>query len=197
MLLDNNLYLILVYIVMVIPSIFVVKETKLRLSNLKDGSKALIFLPLTVSALLLYIIFLSGFTSKIPILNLSWLGYNIAVGPFGNQGIFGILPFIPMLVYMLIHVNYYEEYYFRKNIQRTIIWAFLHIIMGVAINIVLILLPLGFFYRYIFNKYGVNYSYTLHFVTNVIIVAISIGSSILIPEQYLRWRIWYIFFNIL
>jgi hypothetical protein len=186
MLLDNNLYLILVYIVMVIPSIFVVKETKLRLSNLKDGSKALIFLPLTVSALLLYIIFLSDFISKIPILNLSWLGYNIAIGPYGNQGIFGILPFIPILVYMLIHVNYFEEYYFRKSILRTIIWAFLHIIMGVAINIVLILLPLGFFYRYIFNKYGVNYAYTLHFVTNILIVTISIGSYLLIPGQYFR-----------
>ena len=66
-----------------------------------------------------------------------------------------------------------KSFIFRKNVKRVILWAFLHVAMGVAINVALVLLPLGFFYRYLFNKYGVNYAYALHFATNLVIVGIS------------------------
>ena len=165
---------------MVGPSILLAKETKTRLSNLKSGYKALIFLPLTVSTLVIYVIFAMEFLSNIPILNLSWLGYNIVIGPYADQGVFGILPFIPLLIYMLIHVNYFEEFYFRKNVKRVVIWALLHIVMGVAIYVVIVLLPLGFFYRYIVDKYSINHAYTLHFATNLVLVGISVSSYFLL-----------------
>lgn len=165
---------------MVGPSILLAKETKTRLSNLKSGYKALIFLPLTVSTLVIYVIFAMEFLSNIPILNLSWLGYNIVIGPFADQGVFGILPFIPLLIYMLIHVNYFEEFYFRKNVKRVVIWALLHIVMGVAVYVVIVLLPLGFFYRYILDKYSINHAYTLHFATNLVLIGISVSSYLLL-----------------
>ena len=165
---------------MVGPSILLAKETKTRLSNLKSGYKALTFLPLTVSTLVIYVIFAMEFLSNIPILNLSWLGYNIVIGPFADQGVFGILPFIPLLIYMLIHVNYFEEFYFRKNVKRVVIWALLHIVMGVAVYVVIVLLPLGFFYRYILDKYSINHAYTLHFATNLVLIGISISSYFLL-----------------
>ena len=165
---------------MVGPSILLAKETKTRLSNLKSGYKALIFLPLTVSVLVIYVIFAMEFLSNIPILNLSWLGYNIVIGPFADQGVFGILPFIPLLIYMLIHVNYFEEFYFRKNVKRVVIWALLHIVMGVAVYVVIVLLPLGFFYRYVLDKYSINYAYTLHFATNLVLIGISVSSYFLL-----------------
>ena len=165
---------------MVGPSILLAKETKTRLSNLKSGYKALIFLPLTVSTLVIYVIFAMEFLSNIPILNLSWLGYNIVIGPFADQGVFGILPFIPLLIYMLIHVNYFEEFYFRKNVKRVVIWALLHIVMGVALYVVIVLLPLGFFYRYILDKYSINHAYTLHFATNLVLIGISVSSYFLL-----------------
>ena len=165
---------------MVGPSILLVKETKTRLSNLKSGYKALIFLPLTVSVLVIYVIFAMEFLSNIPILNLSWLGYNIVIGPYADQGVFGILPFIPLLIYMLIHVNYFEEFYFRKNVKRVVIWALLHIVMGVAVYVVIVLLPLGFFYRYILDKYSINHAYTLHFATNLALIGISVSSYFLL-----------------
>jgi membrane protease YdiL (CAAX protease family) len=165
---------------MVGPSILLAKETKTRLSNLKSGYKALIFLPLTVSTLVIYVIFAMEFLSNIPILNLSWLGYNIVIGPYADQGVFGILPFIPVLIYMLIHVNYFEEFYFRKNVKRVVIWALLHIVMGVAVYVVIVLLPLGFFYRYIVDKYSINHAYTLHFATNLVLVGISVSSYFLL-----------------
>ena len=165
---------------MVGPSILLAKETKTRLSNLKSGYKALIFLPLTVSTLVIYVIFAMEFLSNIPILNLSWLGYNIVIGPFADQGVFGILPFIPLLIYMLIHVNYFEEFYFRKNVKRVVIWALLHIVMGVAVYVVIVLLPLGFFYRYVLDKYSINHAYTLHFATNLVLIGISVSSYFLL-----------------
>ncbi len=176
----QDVYLIAIYIITVGPSILLAKETKTRLSNLKSGYKALIFLPLTVSTLVIYVIFAMEFLSNIPILNLSWLGYNIVIGPYADQGVFGILPFIPLLIYMLIHVNYFEESYFRKNVKRVVIWALLHIVMGVAVHVVIVLLPLGFFYRYIVDKYSVNHAYTLHFATNLVLVGISVSSYFLL-----------------
>jgi membrane protease YdiL (CAAX protease family) len=176
----QDIYLIAIYITIVGPSLLLARETKTRLSNLKSGYKALIFLPLTVSLLISYVFFVMDFLSKIPILNWSWLGYNIAIGPFADQGIFGILPFIPLLIYMLIHVNYFEEFYFRKNVKRVVIWALLHIVMGVAVYVVIVLFPLGLFYRYIFDKYSINHAYTLHFVTNLLIIGISVSSYFLL-----------------
>jgi membrane protease YdiL (CAAX protease family) len=176
----QDIYLITIYIIMVGPSILLAKETKTRLSNLKSGYKALIFLPLTVSVLVIYVIFAMEFLSNIPILNLSWLGYNIVIGPYADQGVFGILPFIPLLIYMLIHVNYFEEFYFRKNVKRVVIWALLHIVMGVAVYVVIVLLPLGFFYRYILDKYSINHAYTLHFATNLVLIGISVSSYFLL-----------------
>jgi membrane protease YdiL (CAAX protease family) len=112
---------------MVAPSLLLIGETKSRFLNLKMGTKALAYLPLTVLPLMAFVIFGVSFLSSVPLLNASWLGYNIALGPFGNQGLFGILPFLPLLLYTLIHVNYFEELYFRKDITHVVIWAALHI----------------------------------------------------------------------
>jgi membrane protease YdiL (CAAX protease family) len=161
---------------MVGPSLLLVGDTKTRFSNLKMGAKALIYLPLTVLLLVMFVIFAMNFLSSIPILNMSWLGYNIAIGPFGDQGLFGVLPFLPLLIYMLLHVNYFEEFYFRKDVKRVVIWALLHIVMGVAVYVALILLPIGFFYKFIRDKYDINHAYTLHFATNIVLIVISVSS---------------------
>lgn len=163
----------------VIPTLLLVKETKTRLKNIRNGLRSLVYLPLTVGILIAYVIFAMDFFSAIPILNWSWLGYNIALGPSAGQGLWGVLPFVPMLVYMLIHVNYFEEMYFRKTALLTVVWAFLHIAMGVAVHVALALLPLGFFYRHLYKKRGLDHAYALHFATNIIIVAVSIASYFL------------------
>jgi hypothetical protein len=80
------------------------------------------------------------------------------------------LLYLYTLVYTLVHVNYFEEYYFRTDVKRVVIWAFLHTVMGVTVSVVLMLLPLGFFYKYIYNRYGVDYAYALHFSTNITIL---------------------------
>ncbi len=171
-----DIFLIIFYAVMVGPSLLLVKETKTRLVNLKAGKKSLVFLPLTVAGLFGYVLFGLNFLSKVPVLGWSWLGYNIALGPYANEGVWGVLPFLPLLFYMLVHVNYFEEFYFRKNSKRVVIWAFLHIVMGVPVHVALVLLPLGFFYKHIYDKYDVNHSYALHFATNIVIIFSSLAS---------------------
>jgi membrane protease YdiL (CAAX protease family) len=177
--LEENIFLIIFYAITVVPTLLFAKETKTRLRNMRQGLRALAWLPLTVGGLLAYVVFAMDFLSKVPVLNWSWLGYNIALGPSADQGLYGVLPFVPMLVYMLVHVNYFEEFYFRKNVPLTIIWAFLHVAMGVAVSIALALLPIGFLYKYIYKKHGLNQAYALHFATNIIVVAMSIGSYFL------------------
>lgn len=172
----DNTFLIIFYVATVVPTLLLVKETKPRLKNLKNGLRSLVYLPLTVGILMAYVVFAAGFLSNIPVLNWSWLGYNIALGPSADQGLWGVLPFVPMLIYMLIHVNYFEEMYFRKTALLTVVWAFLHVAMGVAVHVALALLPLGFFYKYLYKKRGLDHAYALHFATNIIVVAVSIAS---------------------
>jgi membrane protease YdiL (CAAX protease family) len=167
---------------MFVPSLLLVKETKSRLRDLRSGLRSLVFLPITIGGLVAYVLFAAGPLARIPVLNWSWLGYNIALGPFATTGVLGILPFVPMLVYMLIHVNYFEEMYFRKNVKLVIIWAFLHIAMGVAVYVVFALLPLGFLYQRLYFKRGLNHAYALHFVTNLGVVGMAL-ISFLLPQS--------------
>ena len=176
----EDIYLIILYAAAVVPTLLFVKDTKRRLSDIRRGAKSLVWLPLTIGGLLAYVVFAMDPLSRVPVLGWSWLGYNIALGPSADQGLLGILPFVPMLVYMLIHVNYFEEFYFRKNALLTVAWAFLHVAMGVPVHVALALLPLGFLYKYIYKKRGINHAYALHFATNMAVVAVSIGSYFII-----------------
>jgi membrane protease YdiL (CAAX protease family) len=51
-----------------------------------------------------------------------------------------------------------------------VVWAFVHIAMGVKIHMALVLLPIGFLFKYIYDKKGINHSYAMHFATNVLVV---------------------------
>jgi membrane protease YdiL (CAAX protease family) len=177
---SNTIFLIIFYAVTVVPTLLFARETKTRLRNLRQGIRSLAWLPLTVGGLLAYVFFAMDFMSSIPVLNWSWLGYNIALGPTADQGLMGVLPFVPMLVYMLIHVNYFEEMYFRKSALLTVVWAFLHVAMGVAVHVAIALLPIGFFYKYLYRTKGLNHAYALHFATNIVVVAVSVGSYLFI-----------------
>lgn len=138
--------------------------------DLKKGQGSIKYAVFSFGIVLIYSLFLFELLDKIPILNWSWLGYNIAFGPFADQGIWGIVPFIPLLVYMFIHINYVEEYYFRKSNKMVLVWALLHIAMGIKVHTALILIPIGFLFKYIYDKKGLNHAYAMHFTTNILVV---------------------------
>ena len=159
------------YLIIAASSIVLVKETKGRVHQLLSATKGLKFVPITAAILVIYAVFVQQYLNAIPVLNWGWLGYNIALGPYGEDGFLGIIPFVPILIYMLLHLNYYEELYFRKNKKLVVLWAFLHLTMGVQLHVAIALLPVGFIYKYIYDKHGVNNAYSAHFGTNIFIVS--------------------------
>jgi hypothetical protein len=50
-------------------------------------------------------------------------------------------------------------------------------------DLTLSLLPLRFFYKYIHDKYGVDYAYALHFSTNMTILSISLVSFVVMGNE--------------
>ncbi len=168
---ESDAFVIGYYVLTVGASLALIKETKNRWANLKKGLGSMKFAPITFGIIVVYALFIFDFLDTIPILNWSWLGYNIAFGPFADQGIWGILPFIPLLIYMFIHINYIEEFYFRKSKKMVIVWALIHIAMGIKVHTALMLIPLGFLFKYVYDKKGINHSYAMHFATNIMVVA--------------------------
>ena len=94
------------YIFTVATSLLLIKETKQRVRDLVKGVKSAIYAPIPFGIMILYLFFVYPIVEKIPGLNWSWLGYNIAFGPFAKEGFWGVLPFVPILIYMFIHINY-------------------------------------------------------------------------------------------
>jgi hypothetical protein len=166
------------YVIIAASSAVVAKETRGRIETLLTGFNGIKFAPITITILMVYALYIYQYLDTIPVLNWGWLGYNIAVGPMGDQGVVGILPFVPILIYMLLHLNYYEELYFRKNKKLVVIWAFLHVAMGVQLHVALALLPVGFIYKYIYDKYGLNNAYSAHFATNIFLVFSMVASYV-------------------
>jgi len=104
---------------MFVPSLLLIKETRSRLRDLKSGLCSLVFLPVTIGGLAAFVLLAVNAFSKMPILNWSWLGYNIALGPFASTGVMGILPFVPLLVYMLLPLGFlYQRIYFKRGLNH-------------------------------------------------------------------------------
>lgn len=167
---QSDVFVIGYYVLTVSASLLLLKETKKRWLDLKKGINSVKFAPLAFGMLLAYVVFAYDFAETIPILNWSWLGYNIAFGPFADQGVWGILPFVPLLIYMFIHINYVEEFYFRKSNKMVVLWALVHVAMGIKVHMAIMLIPIGFLFKYIYDKNGLNHSYAMHFATNIMLV---------------------------
>lgn len=168
--LSSDGFVIGYYVFTVATSLILIKETKKRVLDLAAGAKSIIYAPIAFGILIGYLLTLYPYAEKIPILNWSWLGYNIAFGPFADQGFWGIIPFIPLLLYMFIHINYVEELYFRKSKKMVLVWAFAHVAMGIKLHMAILLIPVGFLFKYIYDKKGLNHSYAMHFATNILVV---------------------------
>ena len=97
---DSDAFLIGYYVLTVGASLLLIKDTKKRVLDLKAGIGSIKYAPIAFGILAVYVLFAFEYVDQIPILNWSWLGYNIAFGPFAEQGMLGIIPFVPLLLYM-------------------------------------------------------------------------------------------------
>lgn len=158
------------YIFTVATSLILIKETKRRILDLRKGIRSIIYAPAAFGIMVAYLLLVYPHAENIPILNWSWFGYNIAFGPFAMNGLWGVIPFIPLLIYMFIHINHAEEFYFRKSKKRVLIWATAHIAMGIKIHMAIMLIPIGFVFKYIYDRKGLENAYAMHFATNIMVV---------------------------
>ena len=71
---------------------------------------------------------------------------------------------------MFLHINYVEELYFRRSKKMVLVWALIHIAMGIKIHMALMLIPVGFLFKYVYDKKGLNDSFAMHFATNILVV---------------------------
>jgi len=177
--LDSDTFLIGYYVLTVGASLLLIKDTKKRIRDLRIGIGSVKYAPIAFGILSVYVLFAFEYVDQIPILNWSRLGYNIAFGPFAEQGMLGIIPFVPLLIYMFLHINYFEEFYFRKSKKMVLVWALIHIGMGIKIHMALILIPIGFIFKYIYDKKGIQNSYAMHFATNIMVVIMLFLSFVL------------------
>lgn len=168
--LNSEGFIVGYYVFTVAASLVLIKETKKRVFDLAKGVRSIKYTPIPFGVMILYLMFVYPHVDKIPILNWSWLGYNIAFGPFADQGFWGIVPFIPLLIYMFIHINYVEEFYFRKSKKMVLLWAAAHIAMGIKVHMAILLIPIGFLFKYVYDKKGITHSYAMHFATNICVV---------------------------
>lgn len=159
------------YVFTVAASLILIKETKRRIIDLKKGVRSMVYAPAAFGIMITYLVLVYPYMKDVPVLNWSWLGYNIAFGPFAAEGFWGIVPFIPLLVYMFIHINYVEEYYFRKSKKMVLLWALAHIAMGIEVHMAIMLIPVGFLFKYVYDKKGIQSAFAMHFATNIMIVA--------------------------
>ena len=95
---DSDAFLIGYYVLTVGASLLLIKDTKKRVLDLKAGIGSIKYAPIAFGILAVYVLFAFEYVDQIPILNWSWLGYNIAFGPFAEQGMLGIIPFVPLLL---------------------------------------------------------------------------------------------------
>ena len=60
-----------------------------------------------------------------------------------------------------------------------LVWALIHIGMGIKIHMALVLIPIGFVFKYIYDKKGIKHSYAMHFATNILVVGMLFLSFVL------------------
>jgi hypothetical protein len=160
-----------------------------RIQSLKDGKKALWYLPVSYAVLLIMLGVSLDLANTFPLLQWGWLGTNIAAAPLIDMAglttegggltqlaTIGIVVFGAALIYLCITANFIEEYLFRSSWTLVVIWALLHLLMGIPIYAAIPIFSVGIVYKYVYDKYTVDHSYCLHFFTNMgLIILVLIG----------------------
>jgi membrane protease YdiL (CAAX protease family) len=182
--------------IIMVSLVIEIKYTKERLASLKRGFNALKFLPVALIILITAAIVAITAKDQFPILNWGWLGTNIMMQPLVDIAetqtttvgigvdlvqIITIILFMVAIAFACLLCNFYEEERFRSSLFAVVIWAFIHMLMGIPIYAVFPIFCVGLFYKYIYDKYSLDHSYCLHFFTNMSLVSV-MGIVLIIGE---------------
>jgi hypothetical protein len=117
--------------------------------------------------------------------NISWLNFSISLRSWGSEALgtqyvtdwvtfFLVLAFF---MFLMVSMNYYEEWYFRKSWYLVPIWALLHLVLGFSnfsVGEFIILLGMGVAFKLIYDKDGIEVSYPTHLFINFATVFVAL-----------------------
>ena len=178
---------IFIWALLILTLVFELRYTMDRLRSLKAGLRALIYFPVVWIVLIISLVSAVYVSEVFPILKWGWLGYNIVTAPvsevvsdkitdpsmtIGFENTILFIGIFIIIIYACLLCNYYEEAMYRDSLLSVVIWALLHLIMGISLFMVIPLFFIGIIYKYIYDKYSVDHSYCLHFFTNMSLIGI-------------------------
>lgn len=125
----------------------------------------------------------------VPILQWGWLGANILAAPLtppeGTATTPGtdwsaLLPLalVPIIVAAMLLFNYEEERQYRDSYRSVGLWAALHLVMGIPLFAVIPIFTVGLVYKRIYDRYGLDAAYLVHFATNSVLISILVVSLV-------------------
>lgn len=164
-----------------------------RIAAIRIGARGIFLVPVAL-AILFPMLFCAWYLAQIfPFLQWGWLNMNIVAAPIADIGDNvakggDLTPFlylelfvtVVLIAIMCLLCNYYEETDFRSSYKMVVVWAFLHLIMGIPIWAVIPIFSVGLCYKVIHDRWSVNHSYCTHFFTNMVIIMIATISIILV-----------------
>lgn len=78
--------------------------------------------------------------------------------------------FVPIMILALVIFNFYEEAFYRDSLKDVVIWALLHLIMGIPIFAVIPIFTMGLLYKAIRDRKGLRTAYVAHLGTNMTLI---------------------------
>lgn len=182
--LETVIYYIVFLILVGIPLYLEKEQIPDRLNDIRNNYKSVIYAPISILILFSSLIFALLLAEQFSILYYGWLGENIAVSPAADSveaventnslpifEIFKFVVFISILLLAMLVFNYIEEEMFRDNYKEVLVWALLHLIMGIPILTIIPIFSVGVFYKILRDKKGLGAAYVAHLTTNLFIVS--------------------------
>ena len=179
------------WILLIVIPLYVTRDTIMpHLALLRMGIRGIIYTPLSFLTLMVGMVLALTVAEMVPILQWGWLGANMVLAPAtiiteevtstsdpavmatSPVYIVSMLAVLVIAILVMITCNYWEESRFRKRYRDVIIWALLHILMGIPLYAVIPIFMSGNVYKYVYDKRGVCEAYCAHFFTNMTLVAI-------------------------
>lgn len=176
------------FFLVVLPVLVFLPEVPKRLEDIRKNYKSIGYIIITTPVLIGTATFAIWLSDLIPILKWGLLGSNIAVAPASDSvtaiqnssqeipiwNLIQFSVFIIVLVAAITLFNYIEELEYRDSYKSVVVWALLHLFMGIPLFAVIPIFSVGIIYKMIKDRKGLGPAYVAHLFTNMVLVSILI-----------------------
>lgn len=181
-------------VLVIVPVLLELDELRERFHDLREGWKGIFYVPL------LWVLLFTGagigylLAQHITILQWGWLGHNIIAEPLvsgaesaengsasdgsGNSFNLFALVFVPVMLIAFLLFNYREEEYYRDSWGKVVVWAVIHLIMGIPIWAVIPIFSIGIGFKLLYDYKGIEVAFAAHFFSNSALITLAVASLI-------------------